>query len=128
MFRVLSPVGAGSFALCFVLVASGCHKELVPWWRFASNEKIADVVYRSYCEPDPSTCLSRTDYKVEVQRTLKYLSVGFTHIENNQLIGMTCGNYQAMISCAGTGRFAYGLNPVKNYELILETKVNAGSN
>jgi hypothetical protein len=109
----------------FILICSigaGCRQSLIPrttdWWKYASDQQAVEIVYRSYCSPDPPTCLPKQAYKTQLSRANNFFVVGFEHYEGNLLIGFVCSAKETKLSCAGSGRDVALTNRIKDYPII----------
>jgi hypothetical protein len=113
---------------CFILgtALAGCTNNDLPrtkdWWISASDQQIAKVVYRSYCTPDPKTCLKWSAYKIGFSRTLPdYFVIEFKRTINDIDTSFSCSNLKRNqeIDCGGSGRRG-GKNCGYVYPIIFE--------
>jgi hypothetical protein len=95
--------------LCTVL--AGCVENDLPrtkdWWISASDRQIAELVYRSYCAPDPTTCLNWSAYKIGITRKPPdYFVIEFKRTINDFDTTFSCSSLMRNqeVDCGGSGR------------------------
>jgi hypothetical protein len=121
-FNALLTCKLSSFVYSIVLILPliSCHSRVVPhtvdWWKHATNKQIEDIAYRTFCSPEPTSCLPKSDYKTSItkQPELNFFVIGFEHLKDNKMSSISCYNRpQALkLNCQGSNRRgAVGLLP-----------------
>jgi hypothetical protein len=113
-----------------IFIISSCQEQPLErtkdWWKKASDRQIIQTVFRSYCVPDPSTCLARSSYRVELLRdtSTDFLSVVFENGTPVKTVSISCVNYRSApaIHCHGSWRRG-GTNSGNRYPILWESDI-----
>ncbi len=117
-FNALLPRKLSNFVNSIVLMLPlvSCHSRVVPhtvdWWKHATNKQIADIAYRTFCSPEPTSCLPKSDYKTSIikQHELDFFVIGFERLKDNKMSSISCYNTRGVLklNCQGSNRRGAG--------------------